>query len=256
MSPSRTTRAWLWLTRWRGVVLATVATVATLWLAATGKLILYIHPRYVVFTVIMAALALIITIASVLVRRDHDHEEVQSRWQRTFSAGAIALTLVIAAGMIVVPPATLTSATAAQRDVNSMEVGVNDTTIEEADAAGSAQFASFTVRDWASLLRQTNDLTFYADKPVDVTGFISADPSDPDNIFFVSRFVVTCCAVDAQPLGVPVFLENWKSQLNADDWVQVTGGFGVNPSSTSDESIVLVPEDVERVSTPDDPYLF
>ena len=254
MSPSA--RAWRWLTRWRGVILATVAVVATLWLAATGKLILYIHPRYVVFTVIMAAIALVITIASVLVKRDHEHDEPQSRWQKVVSGTAIAITLVIAAAMIVIPPATLTSATASQRDVNSAAVGVDDTTVEEADAAGSSQFASFTVRDWASLLRQTTDLAFYADKAVDVTGFISEDPSDPDNIFFVSRFVVTCCAVDAQPVGVPVYLENWKSQFSADDWVKTTGVFGVNPSSTSDESIALVPSTVEKVSTPDDPYLF
>ena len=47
------------LRRWWGVILILVAVCATVWLAATQQLVLYIHPRYVVFTVIMAVIALI-----------------------------------------------------------------------------------------------------------------------------------------------------------------------------------------------------
>ena len=46
--------AWRSYRRWQGVLLIVAALVATVWLAATNQLILYIHPRYVVFTVIMA----------------------------------------------------------------------------------------------------------------------------------------------------------------------------------------------------------
>jgi putative membrane protein len=50
--------------RWRGVALMSVVVVATIWLAVSGQLILYIHPRYVVFTVIMAVVALVFVAAS------------------------------------------------------------------------------------------------------------------------------------------------------------------------------------------------
>ncbi|MEO7124166.1 MAG: TIGR03943 family protein, partial [Lacisediminihabitans sp.] len=101
-----------------------------------------------------------------------------------------------------------------------------------------------------------SDASFYAGKSVDVTGFITADKDDPGNIFYVSRFVITCCAVDAQPVGVPVYYPNWKSEFKSDGWVRVVGGFVTNPSKQSQQSIALVPEKVTKVSQPSEPYLY
>ena len=47
------------LARWKGVVLSLIGVVSTLWLAATGRLGLYIHPRYFEFSVILAAVAVV-----------------------------------------------------------------------------------------------------------------------------------------------------------------------------------------------------
>nr|BFF14536.1 hypothetical protein GCM10025699_58390 [Microbacterium flavescens] len=65
--------------RWQGVLLTLVVGVATLWLAATGQLILYIHPRYVVFTVIMIAIGMVLSVGVLALspareRDDHDHD--------------------------------------------------------------------------------------------------------------------------------------------------------------------------------------
>jgi putative membrane protein len=234
------------------VVLALVVCVVTLWLGVTGQLVLYIHPRYVVFTMIMAGLALVIGLATLTVRASHDHEEPpRYRW---LSVTGLALAAVVAIVLVVVPPATLTSSTAIQRDINSTGVGAGAQTI---DTAGPANASShFSVLDWASLLSQTNDPAFYADRAADVTGFITASPDDPANVFYVSRFIITCCAVDAQPVGVPVYQPNWQDTLAADDWVRVTGDFASNPSTKSADPIALVPTGVTETETPDDPYLF
>ena len=232
------------------------AVVATLWLAATNQLILYIHPRYVVFTVIMAVIALAVVVASVAVRSGHEHDEPETPRQKVLSIAAIGLSLVVALGLIVVPPATLTSATVAQRDINSAGVGADVTSLDEATDGPASAFAEFTVLDWASLLRQTTDLAFYADKPVDIVGFVSPDPDDPDNVFYVSRFVITCCAVDAQPVGVAVYSPGWHDTMDVDDWVEVTGGFAVNPSSSSTQTIAVVPTAITPIEEPDAPYLF
>ncbi|HEV7949157.1 MAG TPA: TIGR03943 family protein, partial [Glaciihabitans sp.] len=125
-----------------------------------------------------------------------------------------------------------------------------------AENASEGAFATFTVLDWASLLRQTSDTAFYADKPVDVTGFITEDADDPDNVFYVSRFVITCCAVDAQPVGVPVYMPGWRDEMALDDWVQLTGQFVANPSTSSAQQIALAPESVTPVGEPSEPYLF
>jgi len=239
-----------------GLVLALTVVVATIWLGLTGQLVLYIHPRYVVFTMIMAGLALVIGLASFAVRPSHEHGEPSTRLNRVLSVSALALTAVIAAALVIVPPATLTSATVDTREINSTGVGVEVQSVENASSESNEAFAQFTVRDWASLLAQTSDTAFYSGKPVDVAGFVTADETDPTNVFYVSRFVVTCCAVDAQPVGVPVYSPNWADDYPVDNWVRVTGSFVANPSSASEQPIALDPSTVELIGTPDEPYLF
>ena len=234
-----------------------VVVVATIWLAATGQLILYIHPRYVVFTVIMAGVAFVFVAASAFLREPHDHDETPSRRQNALSVAAGALSLVIAVGIIVVPPATLSSATLEQRAINDGGFTADQgQSVAAAASTTDAAFAAFTVLDWSSLLRQTTELSVFADKPVNVVGFVSADPDDPDNMFYVSRFVITCCAVDAQPIGVPVYAPNWADSVAVDQWVRVTGGFETNPSSSSAQSIAVVPDSVDVIEQPGEPYLY
>lgn len=82
------------------------------------------------------------------------------------------------------------------------------------------------------------------------------DPDDPENVFYVSRFLVTCCAVDAQPTGIPVYYPNWASSFATDDWVQVDGEFTTNQSRGSTQPIALVPDQVTPIEQPSDPYLY
>lgn len=249
--------------RWQGIALCVAALVSTVWLAVTNQLILYIHPRYIVFTVIMAALGLVLVVASF--RRapthDHDHEDDHDQpsprgFRRAITVVGTVLTLIVAVALVVVPPATLTTATADQRVINSTQVGSGTRTVDSAASAPAGAFARFTVLDWSSLLRQTTDVGFYRDKTANVVGFITKDTDDPQNVFYVSRFVITCCAVDAQPVGVPVYLPNWQDRFAADQWVKVSGSFETNPSTKSQQSITLVPTATTKVDQPSEPYLY
>jgi len=249
--------------RWQGIVLCVAALVSTVWLAVTNQLILYIHPRYIVFTVIMTVLGLVLVIASLgrspRHENEHEHEHADSAprgYRRVISVVGTVVTLVMATALVVVPPATLTTATADQRVINSTQVGSGTKTVDSAASAPAGAFARFTVLDWSSLLRQTTDASFYRDKAANVVGFITTDRDDPQNVFYVSRFVITCCAVDAQPVGVPVFLPNWQTRFAADHWVRVSGSFQTNPSTKSQQSIALVPTATTKVDQPSEPYLY
>jgi putative membrane protein len=274
--------------RWQGVLLTLVVGISTLWLSATGQLVLYIHPRYVVFTVVMIAIGMVLSLGVLLLAPssrgaddghdhgdghdhsgEHDHAVLAvapaERPRRRRRGRAAARTAAVAAGalvttavavsLVVLPPATLTSATAGQRDVNSSTASLAGTSVEDAASADAEAYAAFSVLDWAGLLRQTSDLSFFEGKTADVVGFVVPAGDDPD-VFYVSRFVVTCCAVDAQPVGVPVHLVDWRSQVSADEWLDVSGGFQTNPSSTSSDPIALVPDSLEEVGQPSDPYLY
>jgi putative membrane protein len=248
---------WRRLQRWQGIILVIAALVSTVWLAITNQLILYINPRYSVFTVIMAVIGLAFVVSSFVAGHDHDEEEKPRRFGRVLSIGGTVLTLALAAGLVVVPPATLTTATAEQRGINSGSISTGSTqSVSAAATAPTGASAKFTVADWASLLRQSSDETFYRNKAADVTGFVSADRGDPADIFYLSRFVITCCAVDAQPVGVPVYLPNWKNSFASGSWVQTIGSFDTDPSRTGTEPIVLLPTSTKKVKQPSDPYLY
>ncbi|WP_316308009.1 TIGR03943 family putative permease subunit [Clavibacter michiganensis] len=263
-----------------GLVLLAACIVSTLWLTITGQLGLYIHPRYFVFTGIMAVIGLVATVAGFALRpadaaeeHDHDHgsaalgdradgaagpaespaarASLRARASRVAVAAVVTVTVV---AVLVLPPRTLTQRTVTQRALNSSTVASDAAPDQE--LLGTSDFSTLGVKDWSQLLAQTTDPTFFTSKSVDITGFVSADPDDPDDVFYVTRFVVTCCAVDAQPVGVPVYQPGWKSTLQTDEWVRVTGPFASNPSAKSRQPLAVMPQGVQQVDQPADPYVY
>jgi uncharacterized repeat protein (TIGR03943 family) len=269
--------------RWKGVALTLVGVVATVWLAVTGQLGLYIHPRYFVFTAVMAVVGGVLALAALALvpSRDgdpddhgghdhggHDHDasgdapEVdapgatparRARARRRGLVGAVvSLVIVVSAAvaLLVLPPATLTAQTAVDRDIDRTTADLAG----DAPSLAGADPSRFTVKDWALLLRQTDDTSAFDGQEVALTGFITPAPGDPEDTFYVARFSVTCCAVDAQPVGVAVHLPGWRDRFAVDDWVVATGGFGLDPAGG--EAMVLVPESVEPTEQPEQPYVF
>lgn len=262
------------IARWQGIALSLIGIVATVWLALTGRLGLYIHPRYFEFTVIMAVVAAVLIVAAFafapapMPRHGHEHGHGQGEYgddqehdhahdaepRRGPTRTALSVLVVVAAAgaLLVLPPSTLTSATAAQRSINNSGSALAQDTPELVGGDTS----QFTVKDWALLLRQNPGADYFADRRIEVTGIVTASPDDPENVFYVTRFVVTCCAVDAQPVGVPVHLPGWAEQFEPDQWVTATGVFEPNADSPSDEPLLLTPADVAVTGQPDEPYVF
>jgi uncharacterized repeat protein (TIGR03943 family) len=251
------------LSHWRGVLLSLIGVVAVIWLAVSGQLGLYIHPRYFVFTVIMAVIAAFFVLAAFALVPGtpidaESHEDASAATTRTRSSGwwgatSLVLVTLTAAALLVLPPATLTTSTVQQRDINGSATARSAD--ETVDLVG-ADTSSFTVKDWSGLLRQGADEQYLSSKTPTVVGFVTADSDDPANVFYVARFVVTCCAVDAQPVGVPVYLPGWQDDYDTDEWVSVTGSFIANPSVSSAQPIVLSPEDISPTDQPAQPYVY
>jgi uncharacterized repeat protein (TIGR03943 family) len=246
--------------RWQGVALSLIGIVATLWLGLTGQLALYIHPRYFVFTMVMAVIAALLALAAFALAPtpadEHRHDEAETgstRWGWLWPAGSVLTIAAAVVGLLVLPPSTLTTATVSQRGLNGSASALVQ---NDAGKLAGGDYSSFTVRDWASLLRSGAGADFFAGKTATVTGFVTPDKSDPANVFFVTRFVVSCCAVDAQPIGVPVYRPGWQNEYKTDSWVTLTSGFRPNPNVTSRESVVLIPDTITPVSQPAQPYVY
>lgn len=241
--------------------------VATVWLALTGQLGLYIHPRYFTFTVIMAIIAVVFVLLAFAIvpatqfhtaqahNDDDDHTgHERPRGYKWWAAVSVVLVGLTAVALLVLPPATLTTATVEQRDMNGSVVA--GTMPSDTVSLAGGDDSSFTVKDWAGLLRQGADSDFLSGRTPVVVGFVTPDIDDPKNVFYVARFVITCCAVDAQPIGVPVYLPDWQDQLKTDAWVSVTGIFIENPSIDSMQATVLTPHEVTPTEQPAQPYVY
>lgn len=236
------------------MLLSLIGIVVTGWLAATGQLGLYIHPRYFVFTTVMAVIAAFFAVLAfaVLPASDDDHEPDEPRPRARFwAAVSVVLVVATAVALLVLPPATLSTSTVEQRDIN----GSASTGVDGVELSGG-NYADFTVKDWAGLLRQGMDAEALRDTAPTLVGFVTPDTDDPENVFYVARFVVTCCAVDAQPIGVPVYSPGWQDDLAVDQWVTVTGRFAENPSIESMQAVAVLPSTVDAIEQPAQPYVY
>ena len=289
MSWSEKGRSYLGL----GSVLAVA--LCTLWLALAGHLDLYINPRYSVFTIVLAAVAVPASIAGlVVVGLGHGHahdgeghgpvdvdvdvdadadadadaaadevrrEREREHGRRTGGAarrtgaalGGVAalVTIGITVAMLVLPPATLSARTAQQRSVDS-------TTLSDATGSGagvsllgatSVDTSQYGVKDWAALIRQTTDTTSLVGKEVRLSGFVVPGA---DGSFTLTRFVISCCAVDAQPVGLGIVTDG--TVPDEDQWVTVTGKLAANPDESADARIVIRAATVRKIAQPSDPY--
>ncbi|MDQ7093777.1 TIGR03943 family protein [Desulfosporosinus sp. PR] len=100
-----------------------------------------------------------------------------------------------------------------------------------------------------------------------LTGFVYKDPRLAKNQFVITRFVITCCVVDAQPLGIIAELPS-ASSLEANTWLEAEGVLKkraikdsdqINPVSNFQTAENTAPyfivTKLKKIPTPKDPYL-
>jgi putative membrane protein len=113
--------------------------------------------------------------------------------------------------------------------------------------------ATFSVKDWAALLNQGGPEAVLG-KQVDLSGYV-LDRGEKD-VFFLARLAVSCCAVDAQPIGIPVYRPAWREQIEPGAWITIQGTFAKNPSPDSQESVAIGVGSLAKINEPDQPYVF
>jgi uncharacterized repeat protein (TIGR03943 family) len=241
-----------------GAAFALLGVIATLWLAATGRLTLYVHPRYTLLTVIMAVLTLLVLVLMAAVgrspaageHRDHDHVTRVSAFGRflMWSNGVVLICAALA--LLVIPPATLSSSARQNRELVTSGQVLDSTKVA---ALVGADPATFSVKDWAALLSQGGSEAVLG-KQVNLSGYV-LDRGEED-LFFIARLAVSCCAVDAQPIGVPVYRPGWRDEIEPGAWISIEGAFVTNPSRDSQQGVAIGVGSLANIEEPDQPYVF
>ncbi|HMR49294.1 MAG TPA: TIGR03943 family protein [Arachnia sp.] len=243
--------------RYFGLALCGIGAVATLCLAATGRLELYIHPRYTTFAVAMAILGVIAVLLTPWLLHgttehghDDDHPERGPAWRRLRAAGGVALVALAGVALLVVTPSTLSARRAAATDLTT----AGAVSADNRPVLVGGDSTAFTVREWSAVLSGGATGAQLAAQRADVTGFVLTDPAGSDDVVFLARYLITCCIVDAQVVAIPVQAGEWSAGLSDGDWVRITGAFGDVPGAAPVTR--LIPSDVVPIDAPADPYEF
>lgn len=78
-------------------------------------------------------------------------------------------------------------------------------------------------------------------------------PQTSPEYLLISRFVITCCAADAYPIGLPVKLKGNRDAYPADTWLEVKGQM-ITETLAEKRQLVIEAETLKKISEPENPY--
>ncbi len=221
-----------------------IASVYVLYLWISGQLDLYIHPRYIIFTGVAAVITLVLSMVYIS-NNDRDPSEI------VLSKIDILLIIVLGLGLFL-PARTLSSSTFGRRLASDNLAGATDSRTS-APLLFSGSSRGLRIGDWAQTLQSERDASYFATKPANFSGFLYDAGLGPDTVW-LARFAVTCCAVDAQPIGVPVLIDGWQDTYQSDEWLEVEGVF-VETEVDGQTFFALEISDIKQIDEPDNPYV-
>jgi uncharacterized repeat protein (TIGR03943 family) len=220
-----------------------------------NQLLWYINLRFIVLTqigiVFLAILSQRLFAEARRLRQDSGEEEhVHDHDHKPASTNLWIMFLPLLIGLII--PA---------RPLDAFAVSAKGLTTSSpliSAEASSRLFATESeqrnILDWVKVFHFEQDLNPYIGQQASVVGFVYHDERLPQEQFFVSRFILSCCAADGYAVGMIVEWSDAHS-LEPDTWVQVKGP--VDVISFEGQIIPLVrAEAVDVVPQPDQPYLY
>lgn len=110
-----------------------------------------------------------------------------------------------------------------------------------------------TLTEWVRTLNVYPEPDAYKDQKAKIEGFVIHIKDQPDDVLTLSRFVITCCAADAYPIGIPVKLKGSRSAYAPDQWLQVEGKMATQTLSGKRQLVVMA-TDLTKIPKPDAPY--
>ena len=232
------------------------------WLS--GEIQLLIHPNYVGLVLATGGILLILGIIKLFQIYRYKTEKPQETvpqhitlfpvgWSTFFLLGTAILGLLI-------PPKVLGSDIALQRGIRET---LPLTQTEPQAFRVSVQPQERSLIDWIKTINTYPEPDAYEGEKVKVRGFVIQKEKLPDNYFLVAQFVITCCAIDAYPVALPVKLADSQQGYPADTWLEIEGTMiSANLVSiiTDDQSheskrqVVIRAEQVTEIPTPRNPY--
>lgn len=241
----------------------------------TGKILLLLHPDYTWLSH-LAAIVLLLLVLFTLYKIRVDKVWVARSNQPVTQAASDARK---ESGHMTLLPSNLSSAVLlgvaifgliytprAFESETAMQRGISETlTLTRAQPRRFVRAVASekrTIIDWIRLVNVYPEPDAYEDEPVEVTGFVIHPEGWSADYLMISRFVLTCCAADAYPVGIPVVLNGSGSSSGelggrelypVDGWLKITGKM---TTRTLDDrrQVAIIPTQITPIEEPKNPY--
>ncbi len=227
------------------------------WLEGTLRLL--IHPNYFGLVLITSIFLLLLgTIKTAQFISDRNKfKQPEDLGHITLFPPGIGSTLLLTTAILglIIAPGVLTSQTALQRGISESLPEVRS---QPEAFRLSVRSEERSLIDWIRTLNAYPEPAAYEGQKVKVSGFVVHLPQLEDNYLMITRFILTCCAVDAYPVALPVKLDTSRADYPPDTWLAIEGTAIVETLSSQDNTdkrqLVISPSSIEKIPTPKDPY--
>lgn len=221
--------------------------------AINGQLTWYINARFIpltLFGILFLAILAQTVFAEVRRSRAEDSHEEHHHDHEHSPAGLWVMLIPLLIGVLI-PPRPLDSSAFTSKGFNTNAPLVS---AESSAQLFETESEERNILDWLKLFNYNSDVAQFVGQPASVIGFVYFDEALGESQFYVSRFVVSCCAADGFAIAMPVQWNDLTS-LEQDTWVQVKGA--IEAIVIDDRNVpLIVAESVEVVPVPERPYLF
>ncbi len=216
----------------------------------TGKLSLLIHRDY--FWLVIAGgigLSIVSSLKALdLLRRKNLPD---TRHITLFPPGlSSALLLLTAILGLVITPRAFASQTALQRGVTE---ALQATRSQPQAFRSSIRSDERSLIDWVRTLNVYPEPDAYSGQKVKVRGFVIHPSELPPEYLLLSRFVITCCAADAYPVGLPVKLTQNRQAYPQDSWLEVEGEM-ITQDLQNKRQLTIEASSLKTIQEPQNPY--
>lgn len=218
----------------------------------TGKLNVLIHPDYF-WLVIVGGLGLIIVGGlQGWELRSRSRLPTQPMQHITLFPPGFSSALLLGTAIVglAFTPRVFASQTAMQRDVS----GFLGATRSQPQAFHSAKPPEArSLLDWVRTLNIYPEPDAYTGQKVKVQGFVIHPQELPAQYILLSRFVITCCAADAYPVGLPVKLTGDRRSYPPDTWLEIEGSM-ITESLGGKRQLTIQASSLRKIPEPRNPY--
>lgn len=220
-------------------------------LFAKNKLSYYIHPDYIWMTLASAAVLLTVLVFVIISIGFREKKTALSSGLLKHPLRLLLIFIPLVLFLLVEPKALSSQAFASRTSGLGNELALSR----------SNQAPAFVINtekrelvDWVRLFAQNENPEDFISLKGKVSGFVLKSEDLPDGYFTIARYVISCCAADARPVGILVKYDSAKFEVKPDQWVEVKGSFEVDQVG-GEQKPVLNLEEIKPIEVPDNPYI-